>query len=385
MIYSTDFKEICGHINRLELVKYLDDLGWEKLETKRQFIVYFQKVINDELYQVDVPTNENTENYANAMYRVAKTIAETQDKSVEQTILELLNPMSDIVRVRIANDKVKDGTLLFEDAIQLYENAKKMVTASAMDVFSPKKYHNGRPYEVVQEFLDKCRFGQTEIGSYITSIVCPFYEITENKIKQLSIFNKEPEGADSFTRKTTNKLITSLSAIKETLDRGGDLEELTEPKNGDKQISINFLEALQSLNIDEPNSLLDVKMKWAPTIQSNRAAISSIDITGSYYEPIAACVDSAKKSLLEDRSKVIKGRVGGMDGAPNPAVRKSGLVKIIYLDENNQRKVIKALLNADDYGQAISAHLLGQWVEVSGTLDTEKKNTLVDCDFRLIE
>ena len=67
---------------------------------------------------------------------------------------------------------------MFDDAIQLFVNAKKLIAATALDVINPKKMHYGRINEPVRNFLSQCRFGQTEIGSYVVSVICPFVDFT---------------------------------------------------------------------------------------------------------------------------------------------------------------------------------------------------------------
>ena len=126
----------------------------------------------------------------------------------------------------------------------MYENAKRLLAATALDILHPKKYHQGRMDDCVQKFLSNCRFGQTEVGSYVVSVVCPFAELDENEdYKQLSIFSDEERCANSLTRKVTSRVMENISFIKNHIDNG-ELEKLV-LQNEDRMISANFYEALR--------------------------------------------------------------------------------------------------------------------------------------------
>lgn len=67
----------------------------------------------------------------------------------------------------------------------------------------------------MSQFINNCKFGQTEIGSYVVSVVCPFAELDDAEgYKQLSIFSEEEQCADSLTRKVTNRIMSNVSFIK---------------------------------------------------------------------------------------------------------------------------------------------------------------------------
>ena len=143
------------------------------------------------------------------MYDAVETVAEAEGKTVEQVLLYLLNPNADILKIRLDRKNVEVGSILFDDAINVYENAKKLLAATALDILHPRKYHQGRIDDAIIKFLSDCRFGQTEVGSYVVSIVCPFSELNESEgYRQLSIFSDEKQCANSLTRQVTNRVIS---------------------------------------------------------------------------------------------------------------------------------------------------------------------------------
>lgn len=376
MIYSVNFQEIAGSINPLELCKYLNDLGWAELEKiKIKDIKVFQLLLKDELYQVNVPISREYRDFAKTILETCDTIAKTQGKSLEQTILELLNPLSDIIRVRIANDSIKNGSILFEDAINLYENAKKLLTTTAMSMYSNQEDFHGKLPDVVQNFIDRCRYGQTEIGSYVVSVVCPFIKEAEEGPIQLSLFDEQSDSANSITRLITKKLITDLKNVKRVVDSGRNLDELIQSRDSDK-INVNFLDALKNLNIATPQSMVEISAKWAPTIRENAIADPIVSFNHDYYEVFRSKVEKYRKKTKEKAVEVL-GQVSIMGSSPIPEERDYGDITLVALYKEKMRK-IKIRLNVEDYYSAMKAHKRGSFVKISGEFD-EKNPKLLIC------
>lgn len=221
MIYSVNFMELTENINPLAFSKYLKDTGWDLFPSKKIQIKIFQCEKDHEFFQVTIPLEKTLADYKEAMYKAILNVANAEKKSVEQVMLYLLNPSTDIIKIRLDKKEVEAGNILFDDAIRLYENVKKLLAATALDILHPRKYHQGRPDDLVLQFLSSCRFGQTELGSYIVSVVCPFAELDEKDgYKQLSIFSDEEQCASSLTRQVTTRVMDNIYQIKKHIDEG---------------------------------------------------------------------------------------------------------------------------------------------------------------------
>lgn len=364
MIYTTDFIKICSSLNHLEIVRFLRGLEWNRVKNKNEELAVFQKIHDDDLFQIIIPLNAEYSDYGEMMYNAATVLANEQNRSVEEVILELMNPLSDIVKVRINDENIHGGTVLFEDAIDLFNNAKKMIQYAAQDAISPRKYYgSGRICDEVHQFIDECRFGQTEVGSYIANIVCPFVFKNENdKYRQMNLFDTPTDIASSLTRKATQKLMNSLGEIKQTIDAGEDVEILTD--RSENTISVNFLESVENLNLYKTDGELDVKLKWAPTVDDNRSSIDQVKLNYSYYAPLRSLTDRIKKKSVED-TEVYVGRIKSVSSNEEIEARKQGMIRLVTISDD-KKKNIRVKLNIDDYDQAIEAHRLGQYVKVVG-------------------
>lgn len=101
MIYSVDFLELAEKINPLAFVKYLKDTGWMLFQTKKSYVKIFQLEREDNFYQVTIPMDKVLRDYREAMYKAISIVAEAESKSIEELILYLLNPNTDILKIRL--------------------------------------------------------------------------------------------------------------------------------------------------------------------------------------------------------------------------------------------------------------------------------------------
>lgn len=382
MIYSINFTDMARQINPLAFSKYLKETGWKQFNTKKNTVKVFQYECGNEFYQVKIPLESAFSDYNYAMYSAVEKVAAVECRSVEQVMLYLLNPNTDILKIRLEKKDVEAGNILFDDAIKIYDNAKKLLAATALDIINPKLYHYGRVDDAVQKFLGDCRFGQTEIGSYVVSVVCPFAELSENEgYKQLSIFSDEDTCAKSLTRKVTNKLMSNIFVIKEKIDDDS-YNSLIDEQNH-FNISGNFYEALNGLNCEEDDTILEFKAQWSPTVKQNRCEHSNVKLTNNYCQPISSII--AKMKEKTDKVTSIVGRVSKLQAAPIADNRKTGKISIAYIDRDNKSKSVTTILDKCDYDKAIEAHQLGKYVRASGNMRQSGRAVLECENFSIIE
>lgn len=382
MIYSINYMDMAKKISPLAIARYLKETGWRQFIIQRQDIKVFQYDKDQDCFQVNIPMDNSLSDYGMAMYSAIETVAHVEEKSIEQVMLFLLNPNTDIIKIRLDKKDMEVGNILFDDAIRLYDNAKKLLASTAADIINPKMFHYGRQEDAVQKFLADCRYGQTEIGSYVVSIVCPFAELTDEEgYKQLSFFSDDERCANSLTRNVTNKLLENVHIIKESIDND-DIKKFTDTTQI-SSISANFFEALGGMNLYADDTVLEIKAEWSPVVKSNRYEFSEVRISNAYYEPIKAIVDTLKEK--EGKSTEIVGRIKQLDAFPVADKRKSGSVKISYIDEQGKSKVASTVLNKYDYDNAIEAHQLGKYVKIVGNIKEGKKAKIECLSFSVIE
>lgn len=405
MIYSVNFVDMTLKLNPLAVTKYLSETNWELYPIKRNDIKIFQYKKEDLFEQVTIPLDKKLRDYKNAMYDAVCKIAYVEKKSVEQLMLYLLNPNTDILKIRLDKKEVESGNIMFDDAIQLFVNAKKLIAATALDVINPKKMHYGRINEPVRNFLSQCRFGQTEIGSYVVSVICPFVDFPKTEgYKKLNAFFDEEQYAYSLTREVINRLMTNVATIKQKID-DGNLESLA---NYDSPISSNFYEALSGLSMDTEDTTVEFMAEWSPTVKSNRCKYNRILITNDYYEPIRTIISKMKEYTnkrietvdkikrlevapisdsgeygISERTEIV-GKIIELKAAPIIDSREYGTI-VIYVGDNARVKSVTVKLDREDYDKAVAAHQHGKAVKVVGDLKGQVKSVMENVIFSVVE
>lgn len=342
MIYSVNFIDLTEKINPHAVVGYLKNTGWMQYKTKKEYIKIFQKITDkEEFYQVIVPIDKTLTDYKKAMFDAIEQIAFLEGQSTEELMLYLLNPSTDILKIRLQKKDVESGSIFFDDAINLFENAKKLIAATALDVLHPKHIHQGRPEEAVSQFINNCKFGQTEIGSYVISVVCPFAELDESEeYRQLSFFSDEEKCANSLTRMVTKRIMSNVSNIKANIDNG-EIDKLISEEEG-MMISANFYEALTGMNISEQDAAVEFIAQWSPVVKTNRCDQGRITLTHDYYQPITMAIEKIRETI-NTHTKIV-GRVKKLESIPDASKRTNGKVTIVYLDENESKKNSKCTI-----------------------------------------
>ena len=120
MIYSVNYMDLAEKIDPLAFIRYLKKTGWEAFPTKKNGIEIYQLDNTNGFFQVNIPTKNFFSDYKEAIYRSVQTVAQAEGKTEEQTLLYLLNPNTDILKIRLDKANVEAGNILFDDATGIY-------------------------------------------------------------------------------------------------------------------------------------------------------------------------------------------------------------------------------------------------------------------------
>lgn len=378
MGYGVNLKSLSEQINPLTFTQYLTYSGWKSFPTKREDIKVFQFEGAGGFYQATLPLDKRLSDYKEAMYQAVSELANAEKKTIEQVMLHLLNPNSDIFKIRLERKNIEAGSILFSDAIAIYENARNLLGAAAQDILHPQRYHKGRYDPAVSKFLSECRFGQTEIGSYVISIVCPFAEIDKNdEYKQLSLFSDVEDWNNSLTRRVTNRVMENINDIKRNIDNG-DIEGLLHCKDKAKIISANFFDALKNMGINAEGSTVEFIAEQPRTIKCQNRTVSRVTLTHDYCLPIENIASSLKEKTKLSTHKII-GKIKKLESSPDADKRKEGKATVVYINDDSKLRVITVRLDKSDYDRAIYAHEKGSYVEINAVRH-EGKGNVVRCE-----
>ena len=372
-------------INPIEFAKLLTASEWVRIPYKKEYMAIYQKKTESSFWQITLPRTKDFRNYPEVMANAIDEYARSEGITADEALLIVQYPNSDILHIRINDPEIHAGSITIDTAVSVYDNARKLLTATAMDIISPRITHQGRLPQKVNAFIGNCRFGQTEIGSYIVPVVCPLQNLDEesDNAEQLSLFDDDAFLSDSFTRQVTSRLMDNLGVITECMKDNGDIDLLAK-REKDKIISTNFLEAFAELNeLEEPEASLDFHISWSQRATAHRSNTQRASFSRD-VQPILSAASSRMKNIIHPDVSVF-GKIKSLEAQPDAQERKDGSVTIVYIDENAKSRTIAAKLNKEDYDLALVAHRKGFPVKFTGKKSRNKKNTYEEISFSVFE
>lgn len=379
----SELLNLTNKLNFLAVQSYLKNTGWERIKSKRQHVAIFLKNINEDSLEIQLPLSRTFSDYSSVLYSALKTISFSEDRETEQILSDLLLPPSDVIRYRVANPDTEAGTISFEDGFNLLQSAKKTLYTTACDIIQPELYHKRLRFKKANHFIEQCRLGQTERGSFIASIICPFIDDSaDEEATQLSLFANSEELGKSFTRKITSQLMRSLKIIKDSIEND-EIEKLVFGET-DIVISANFLESIVEVNQFKGGGELEVISSWASVSQIDSSIPNKISLNQEF---IPAIENIIKRITPEDEGEFGEyvGRISQVKADPDASKRKEGEVIFNFIGDNEMATKAKIVLNNEDYKLACEAHEFGKNVLIKGTLKiVGRSKNIEDAVFTLI-
>jgi hypothetical protein len=349
------------HITAHDVAAYVRSTGWSCIGSYGQEASVFRK--ND--HSLLVPLASDLADYPRRMQEITSNLAKFENRSPDSILRDLAYSSSDVFRIRLENPLFDDGEVTLNHGILLFDNAQKLVHAAARSALTPKAYHLARAGTQAENFLKTVKLGQTEIGSYILTIIFP--------VSPDLLYLEECESALPFERKVTRSLATGLNSL-ESAVRSQVAKPSLEPflASINLGVSANLCEALSNIGDGTVGTVVDTQITWA----RNRN-IPDLTTKARFQDGDFSYLRSAATHLKEqtwDDNLIITGPVTRIESVE---VVMGGEVFIYALVGESLRRV-KVTLNNDQYKQANEAHLAGQNIEIEGVLKKAGRYLTID-------
>lgn len=366
------------------LQEYLLLRNWRKLESKNQEIAILSAPNDDPKLDVMLPLSRNFADYDEAILDSIKKISQFENRDTIEIINDLIVPPSDIVRFKIQSESTSLGIIPLDQGFELLESAKKAILSSASDLIAPSLFHKRMAYKSALQFINSCYLGQTERGSFVASIICPFidYSNFDDPI-QLSLFSSQDMLQNCLTRNVTKKLMSSLNKVKSSID-GNSTIEIVHPSNLDL-ISCNFLESIVEINEVTPNSRVVITMDWSTSTRIPENIPNNVEFTYDYVEPLRSIIDQLRPSIM-DVTGVYVGKISKIQANPDALIRDFGEITFVFIGDDEKAISARVILNDSDLHQAIIAFDRGNNVKIKGKLKVLGRQKIIeDPEFQLID
>lgn len=333
-----------------------------------------------------VPVSEQFSDYEPMVYKVIRTVAQTDSKSEIQVLDDLQTiGIGDVVRLKTTDPLNKDDhTIELTNGIDLLTRARMIARAAASSAVIRRPVHPRTPAIEAKRFVRSLRLGQTERGSFLVKLISPLYDINplyqekENMLEGMT-------GRLPFSRKALIEMVNSLSALKQAAEdssKKGRFLFTSFLETVPDGVSANLCESLVPLDekkrIDVP---IEISVTWSYIIGGQ----GKLPTNRISFEPnLYPYIQQAAKEFRARNPEVVT-----LTGTVNILERDShsnpGLIRIETIIDGRQH-MVRVQLDPEPYNTAIDAHKNRQQVSVTGNLVVEKKLYKLEkpSNFRLV-
>lgn len=347
------------YVDADDISRYLRMRGWQRSVGKRSGISVFRNSLGTEIL---LPSSEYSD-YDDRIFSALASIATNEECSVNQLVDQISTPASDLIKLGLVDDSTESGSVPFKEGLRLLNGARKALAATACSVVQPQNVHLRLQRTEVDTFLDQCRLGQTERGSFIVHLVCPIEPLPFEDL-QIKVGSRDRL---TFGRKVTRGFVEATKKLVDAIDNET-VEQLISG-NETYSISANFCEALVEMQPDGERSTLVIASKWDEfTLNTPNLPLQPIRLKKRHFRAIEQVGTELRVPLEQSKPQVYGGYVDELKGEQNSAGVMEGEVILTILTEDEQQIRARVILNSDDYAKAGQAHLASKIVLVKGEL-----------------
>lgn len=349
----------------LDIATYLRSKGWNESNFQASLSSTWLIRHNSEEFEILLPLNNNTPDYALRISEVLKTLELVEHRSQFEIFKTIQTTSTDIIRLHLDVPDL-EGSLPIEKGVEVIQNTWDMMMAAACSVISPRQIFQSRKPNQAIEYMKKVRLGQTEQGSYVFTVLSPVSP--ELNLGQTRLFElTAPE--IPFERKVTTTLLTGLTEMKSAAERHAVQGTFDNFESAvDHGVSANLCDSIAKLsNFDDQYKDLDINFSWSITRPIIQSIPSSVHLSSDLMPVFEEVARVFKENAPRDEFEVI-GPVVKLD---RPEGALTGKVTI-WAPVDGLLKKIQIELPGDLYHIAVTAHDQDSKVSCYGKLIRER-------------
>ena len=331
---------------------YLTLHGWRELEqVGTKGWIYGKGDI-----EVPLVSDKSLGDFSARMAELVKAVADDERRSQLYVYNDLMVSDSDIVRLRaLKGDEF--GTLPFRDGVSLYEDAKKMMQASACSVVEYRTYYRNCNFPAVREYIDSVRLGQTERGSYVLTLLSPIPRVTPAARTETELEEEHP-----FPRQVTRRLGQSWQALHEATMEAVEADDFAPfERRAEFGLNANLCESVAGLVSHGKGAELSIG--WAATLPMDEPIPPKTFLPSDKVSVIHEAALEFKRNEPEMDVRFI-GKVVRLDRDPEAFDGRATLL----LDIKNRMRKVTLQFPQDEYNQVIHAFKEKSLISIEGDL-----------------
>ena len=366
---KTDNTKIIRTIDVGTIYNYLVAKGWKRIAKFGKPIAVFRN--NDDTEEIILAVESKYRDYERLIGRAIDTLVRTTSKDEYAVINELLMPNSDILKFRLDGRSVENGTLPIRDAISFFESTKRALLASALTTLEPRKHYPRMSNKRAEDYIKLCRMGQTEVGSYVSNVICPIAGNTEED-NQPELFVELP--AEKYGRKVTKTFLKIVHALSNSI-ASSTVENILNVQDESAFVSSNMCEAIYGMRPAEPADL-SIELVPAPLGPPMGDTPTQVKVLENYFPSIYELSVNLREKEKPRRGMYV-GQIYSLKRDPEGEELLEG---VIVFEFKSDDKIMNAhvTLNKKDYEAACDVHKANGYVSIEGELIRKGRYHYID-------
>jgi hypothetical protein len=351
-----------------DIREYLRLLGWAPVLHRNDRVELYRNS-SPALAPVELvlPRSSEVADYAKRVVDIANTLGMILKKAPEAVIHQFLEFGQDVLNTRIVGMMAEESSIPLDLAVRVVESLKKLLVYGGAGEVSHLPFFV-KPGAKAKATGERCRFGHTFKGSFGFTIESPLPPIIPSPL-----FDEDPAEVP-FERRVIERVYRGIANARQaTLNR--DITPIIE--NYETGLNANMCDALKEMSESVSREDFVFSVNWSPRIPESMAlaGLSEVRLNAASREYLEQA-SIQLRSLEESREVTIEGRVVLLKSDSSPwedEPEDEHTVVIAWLDTDGKAVRTRVVLSPTNYLEACKAHMEGQGVSVSGTLEKRGK------------
>jgi hypothetical protein len=236
---------------------FLGSRGYINRERWGTYLDRFSRKVGGREQNVLIPTERDLVDFDKRMRDALEALSAHLKTPAQVLLKQIANSGYEVVRIA-ANPGEQSNTVSYDAAIDLLQGGFALIDSSAVVAISYESIRavRGRRPDAVRKYLDRVQVGQTEVGSFVLTLLMPLS--VEGDVLEL------PENmAETFGRQVAEQMSSALRAAERATRTG----EFAVRNIAEEGVTANFSKGIARM----VQAVGDVAINLAPATDSKKA------------------------------------------------------------------------------------------------------------------
>jgi hypothetical protein len=344
-----------------QVAAYLRRKGWRALDYPNPTLLVFGAPQDEDLSLV-LPSRQEFSDYPAKLRDGIRLLSAVYNQEFQTIVHNVAHWDRDVFKIRLDSPS-GEQLLPLHFASQIISKYRDFVAYAAATETEPRRFFakltgSGR------EFVDKCMFGHTFVGSFGITIECPL-----DLAPQLPLPGMPPPRP--FRRAVTERIATGYSNTLTAVEKD-DPDIIV--RNHNVGFSGNMCELLSDIYELSEGRSVSHRMIWAPELSPPQHLVITeqpIGLDERAYRVLKAASDALQTVEEPNEDKIISGRITNLRSDMPPVHSEeyelaTRTIVVLWEMEKQQPLKVHIALPLDQYLLACDAHKDGRKVRIFG-------------------